>query len=47
VRQRDDVIIDGDDIFGDGVNIAAYVETLSEAGGICVSAADSGNGHAG
>ena len=32
-----DVIIDGGDIFGDGVNIAARLENLAEAGGICVS----------
>src|SRR5258707_6766371 len=32
-----DVIIDGDDIFGDGVNIAARLEGLAEAGGICIS----------
>ncbi len=32
-----DVIIDGDDIFGDGVNIAARLEALAEPGGICVS----------
>ena len=32
-----DVIVDGDDIHGDGVNIAARLEGLSEAGGICVS----------
>ena len=32
-----DVIIDDDDIFGDGVNIAARLEALAEPGGICVS----------
>lgn len=32
-----DVVIEGDDIFGDGVNIAARLETLCEAGGVCVS----------
>jgi TolB-like protein len=32
-----DVIIDGDDIFGDGVNIAARLEALCEPGGICIS----------
>ena len=34
-----DVIVDEDDIFGDGVNIAARLEGLAEPGGICVSAA--------
>src|SRR5262249_2695833 len=32
-----DVIIEGDDIFGDGVNIAARVENECEPGGVCLS----------
>ncbi len=32
-----DIIVDGDDIYGDGVNIAARMEGLAEPGGICVS----------
>jgi adenylate cyclase len=32
-----DIIIDGEDIYGDGVNIAARLEGIAEPGGICVS----------
>jgi adenylate cyclase len=32
-----DVIQDGERIFGDGVNVAARIEGLADAGGICVS----------
>ena len=33
-----DIIIDSDDIFGDGVNVAARLEALAEPDGICISA---------
>src|SRR5262249_37355424 len=33
-----DVIVDGDDIFGEGVNKAARLEALADAGGLCLSA---------
>jgi hypothetical protein len=32
-----DVIVDGERIYGDGVNVAARLESLAAAGGICVS----------
>ena len=32
-----DVIVEGDNLYGDGVNIAARLEALSQSGGICIS----------
>lgn len=32
-----DIVVDGDDIFGDGVNVAARLEQLADAGGVCIS----------
>jgi adenylate cyclase len=32
-----DVIVDGERLYGDGVNIAARLESLAEGGGVCIS----------
>ncbi len=32
-----DVVVDGDDLFGDGVNVAARLEGMAKPGGLCIS----------
>ena len=32
-----DIVFEGDDIYGDGVNVASRLEPLAESGGVCIS----------
>ena len=32
-----DIVFKGDDVFGDGVNVAARIESIAPVGGVCVS----------
>ena len=42
-----DILIDGEDILGDGVNVAARLEGICQPGGVCVSGAAYGTSPAG
>ena len=42
-----DIVIEGEDIFGDGVNVAARLEGLAEPGGVCISDMVYRNAHSG